>query len=108
MSRYHRATDNQVLSETISPGVPGQIEGMRLHLDNPSATSEDLTVTLVSAIADQYDVVLFRQDMDTVQDLHWQPTRPIVFSRGDSIAVAWDNTNTEVYGLEFVWSGLGV
>jgi hypothetical protein len=53
-----------------------------------------------------YDTVLLTQDMTSVVDLHWQPDRPINFSTGDKLVVAWDNGSTRTYGLELVWSAL--
>ena len=109
MRRVARHTADVAIDETFDLGSgPGQIEEMRIHLSAASATTEDLTVTLVSAAGAVYNVLLFSQDMDTVQDLHWQPTRPINTFRGDQVQVEWGNTNGRVYGLELVWSGMGV
>ena len=77
-------------------------------MDAASATAEDLTVSIVSSTGAVYNTVLFAQDMDTVQDLVWQPTRPIDIPRGDGINVAWLNTNGRVFGLEIIWTALGV
>jgi hypothetical protein len=60
------------------------------------------------AVDSVYNVVLFTQAMNTVQDVHWQPARPYVLGRGDRLRVVWPNGGSEVYGLEFVWSGTGV
>jgi len=52
--------------------------------------------------------VLFSQDMNTVQDLHWLPERAIKFARGDAIRVQWANSDARTYGLELLWTALGV
>ena len=105
MRRIARHTADVAIDETIELGGAGQIEEFRIHLDAASATAEDLTVTLLSASAAVYNMALVTQDMNTVQDLVWQPTRPIVTFPGDQARVQWTNTNGRVYGMELIWSG---
>jgi hypothetical protein len=108
MRRLARITgDAPNINVTTPLGGPGQIEEMRVHLNLASATAEDLTLTLVSAEGVEYNTVLFRQDMDTVQDVVWQPARPINTFRGDALQLIWGNTNSRTYGIELIWSGLG-
>ena len=105
MRRIARHTADVAINEVIELGGAGQIEEFRIHLNGASATAEDLTLTLQSATAGVYNVVLLAQDMNTIQDLTWQPVRPIITFPGDRVQVQWDNTNGRVYGMELIWSG---
>ncbi len=110
MRRVTRLTGATRLDENAALG-PGlcQIEELRLHLDNPGAVPGELfTVTVASATGAAYNTVLLSQDMDGVQDLHWQPTRPVHVLPGDELALLFPNAADDTYGLEIIWSGLGV
>ncbi len=110
MRRVTRLTDDGPLAENAALG-PGlcQIEELRFHLSAAAAIpGEMFTVTVVSATGAAYNTVLLSQDMNGVQDLHWQPTRPIHVLPGDQLALAFLNGAAEQYGLEIIWSGLGV
>lgn len=105
MRRFHRATGAAAIASTLEPGQSFQLEEMRLHL-SAAGGAANLTVTLDANAGAAYDTVLFTQVMTTVTDLHWQPERPINFSTGDKLIVAWDNASARTYGLEVVWSAL--
>ena len=110
MRRVTRLTGATRLDENTALG-PGlcQIEEMRFHLENPGAVPGELfTITIDSAAAAVYDTVLFSQDMDSVQDVHWLPVRPILVLPGDELTLLFPNAADDNYGLEIVWSGLGV
>ena len=59
----------------------------------------NLTITLDSILGAVYDAVLLTQDMTSIADLLWQPTRPILLSQGDILTVAWANAGTKTWGL---------
>ncbi len=101
---FDRSTGSAAINREVSPAKDGQFEGIRIHLSAASATSENLVVTLVSNAGTEYDVVLDTQDMNTLSDYVYQPTRPHPFVNGDKIKVTWANTNTRTYGLEILWS----
>lgn len=102
--RVFRATGAAAISETLAPTTAFQIEEIRLHLSAAGATPENLTVTLDSDAAAAYDARFLTQDMNAIQDVVWQPTRPLVFSNGDEIDIAYANTDTRTWGLEIYWS----
>jgi hypothetical protein len=60
-------------------------------------------VTINSATAAAYDVVLFSQDMNTVTDICWVPDQSIPVLNNDPIDFAFANTNTRTYGLEVIY-----
>ena len=102
--RIFRATGAAAIDHTLSPPTAFQIEEIRLHLSAAGGAVEDLTVVLDSGVAAAYDVVLLTQAMETVSDVVWQPTRPLIFSADDEIDIAYTNTNTRTWGLEIYWS----
>lgn len=88
---------------------PFELDNITLHLSAAGTTSENLTVTLnaVEAAAGVYDTVLVTQDLstDSVVDLVLTPEKdglPKLYAVGDSIDVAWPNTETRTYGLRIV------
>ena len=76
---------------------------VRIHLDAPSATAENLVVSIDSGLGATYDQILATQDMNTLADYRYAPSVPVPLFAGDIIKVAWGNTNTKTYGLEIIW-----
>ena len=97
--KVHRATGAVAIDSTLAPGRQIELVCVKLHLSAAGGAAEDFTVTIDSASAAVYDVVLFSQDMTSVADIVWVPDRPIpVLS--DEIDFAYANSNTRTYGLE--------
>jgi hypothetical protein len=88
------------MSYTFAPGKKFTFEEVRIHLSAASATSENFVITIQSAKGSAYNVVLYTQDMDTVQDLVYQPTKEHELNDGDSLLFTWTNTNLRTYGME--------
>jgi hypothetical protein len=44
--------------------------------------------------------------MSTATDVHWQPTRPIVFSATDELDFAWANASGITFGIEVIYGTL--
>jgi len=105
MRRFDRATGSGAISHTLTPTLGFQLEEIRIHLSDVG-TAGDLTVTLDALAGAAYDTILLTQDMSSVKDLAWQPTRPHSFVKGDAIKVAWANGSSRTYGMEIVWSAL--
>lgn len=103
--RRHLATGAAAINETITPGCAFQLEHVKVHL-SAAGGAGNLTVTVDATAGAVYDVVLKTQDMTAVTDLVWSPERPLSFSNGDLIKVAWANAGTKTYGLEVGWKGL--
>ena len=102
--RTIRATGAAALDETLTPTSAFQIEEIRLHLSAPCTVAEDLTIQLDSGTAAVYDTTIVQQNMNGVQDLLWQPPRPILFNNGDEIDITFPNTGNATWGLEIFWS----
>ena len=104
-SLTQRATGAVAISTTLAPGVPWQLESIRVHLDAAGGAG-DLTATINHGTAAVYDIVLLTQDMTAVTDLVWSPERPMEFLAGDELDIAWANAGTKTYGLEIVYKGI--
>ena len=97
----HNDTGNAALSVTVSPGRDFHFDDARLTLPNSaSATVEDFTITLDSTYGSAYDVLMYKQDMNGVQDLHVVNTEETRFLKTDSLVFGWANTNSYEWGLE--------
>lgn len=96
-------TGSGAMSYTFIPGKEFVFEEVRIHLSAASSTSENFVVTLDSGRGSEYDVKLYSQDMDTVQDLIYQPVDPHEFEAEDSLVFTWTNTNSRTWGMEIVY-----
>jgi hypothetical protein len=85
---------------TVAFDCPAHFDEMRLTLNSASATVEDFTMRLDSVNGPSYDNLLYRHDMNGVQDLRAIGTEEIRFKAGDAIDIIWANTGTITYGVE--------
>ena len=99
----HRATGSAAIASTLIPTGPIELVCVKLHLSDVGGAAEDFTVTINSETAAAYDVVLFSQDMTTVQDILWLPNQPIPIVNSDPIDFAYANGNGRTYGLEAIY-----
>jgi len=101
----HRATGAAAIASSLTPTCPIVLDSVRLHLSavGGAVGDVDFTVTIDSGTDAVYDVELFSQDMTAVQDLFWQPDRPISVMNGDVIDIVYANGSTLDYGLEVIY-----
>ena len=104
-TRTQRATGAAAIATTVAPGVPWQLESVRVHL-SAAGGAGDLTITVDHSAGANYDTLLLTQDMTAVTSLIWTPDRPIEFLAEDEVDIAWANANTRTYGLEIVFKGI--
>jgi len=100
-----KATGAAAIATTLAPGVPWQLEEIRVHLSAAGAAN-DLTATIDHGTAAAYDIVILTQDMTTVVDLVWSPDRPMEFAEDDELDIAWTNGSSRTYGLEIIFKGI--
>jgi hypothetical protein len=99
-----RATGAAAISLSLTPPTrPIELICVKLHLSAVGGAVENFTVTVNSATAPAYDVVLFSQDMNAVADILWLPNQPIPIVNNDVIDFAYNNANTRTYGLEVIY-----
>lgn len=95
-----RATGSAAVAMEVNPARPFQLEGMKIHL-SAAGGAGNLTITLDSGVGAAYDAVLLTQDMTSVVDYLWVPTRPIKCTHAsDHLDIVWANANSKTYGIE--------
>jgi len=97
-------SDIAVVISMNNIGSQAQLEfdEMKLHLSAAATAANTLTVNLRSKSGSAYDAKLYSQAMVGVQDILWQPERPIKLNGRDRIAVAWTNdaaADNKTWGL---------
>ena len=102
-STKQRATGSGALSLTLNTGDRVLVKELRLHL-NAVGGAGSLTVTIDNGVNAVYDTILLTQDMTSVTDIHWQPTRPIELEATDKLIVSWANAGGKTYGVELLYS----
>ena len=98
-----RATGALALDESLTPTGPIVLDSVKLHLSAVGGAVEDFTVTINSVTDPAYDVLLFSQAMLAVQDIFWQPGRPIAIANSDVVEFYFKNANGRTYGLEVLY-----
>ena len=76
--------------------------GISLALNTAPTTGEDFTITLNANSGTTYDVLLYSLDLSTesVTDLVYIPDDQVILVAGDSVDVAYTNTDGRTYGVE--------
>lgn len=95
----HRATGAVAIASTLAPARAWQLEEIRVHL-SAAGGAGNLTAIMDAGAGAAYDLNIVTQDMTSVINLIWQPSRPMVFDAGDEIDFAYANANGRTYGLE--------
>ena len=100
-----RATGAAAIASSLTPTGPIVLDSVKLHLSAVGGVvgAVNFTVTINSATDAKYDTKLFSQDMTAVQDVFWQPDRPVPIVNGDVIDFAYANGSTLDYGLEVLY-----
>ena len=93
-------TGSGAMAVNITPENSFKLIEVRLHLGAPSATSENLTITQNSILGAAYDTKHRSHNMNATQDFVWDEIRDKFFDTGDSLDLAWPNTNAETWGLQ--------
>ena len=96
-------TGATAIAYSFAPAKAREVVEVRLHLSAAGGAAEDLTITHNSALGAAYDVVKATQAMAAVQDYTWVPDRPHQLAIGDSLDIAYANSNSRTYGLEVIY-----
>lgn len=101
-ARIHdRQTGAEAIEYSLSSTGKIVVTAIRVHFDAAGTTSENLSVSIASATANAYDVVIYTIDIQGVSDVVY--AYPIVLDVGDELVVGFTNTDTLTYGLEVVY-----
>jgi hypothetical protein len=95
------ATGLAAISLAIAPSYRFRLRAISLHLSAAPTTSENLTVTLNSALGSAYNCVLYKRDLTvgSLTDLYVEFGDNFTFEYNESVTVAWTNTDTKTYGI---------
>jgi hypothetical protein len=90
-------------SLVVEDGKTYQLISVSLKVDVAPTTSESFVITRGSAGGAVYDVPLYTLDLSIigVTSIVWQPDQPLYLVGGDSLDVAWTNTDDRQWGLEY-------
>jgi len=91
-------------TEILRPGFkfdhPVQFVGFKVHLSSASATSENLVCAIDADRGAGWDTVLYTKAMNTIADLVYQFSTPLIIPANDIVYFTWANTNDRTWGLE--------
>lgn len=100
----YQATGDSSMVETITlpdRASEGKLSEVRLHLSSAATTSENFVVYVDSDSSSVYDTKLFSQDMETVQDVVYLPSRVQgTADKDDVFTFTYTNTDSLTWGLE--------
>ena len=77
---------------------------LRFNLTTGAAIGSTFTATINSSQGTVHDLELVNQNMTGVRDLHYQPTRPIPLTAGETVDVSWTCASTNKWGLQVIIS----
>lgn len=97
----HIVTGGGALDVSVTPTNAGQLEGVRIALDEASG-AENLTISVVTENGSEFTLDV--KAMSGLTYYVWQPTRPHPFFLGDSIRVQYGNAGAATLNLEVLWS----
>jgi len=102
--RKDNETGTAAITSSAAIVKPTRLISVSCKFNAAPTTSENLTITANLASGAVYDVLLYSVDpsASSLTDLVWLPDEPMWFYDGDSIDIAYTNTDTEDYGIEIV------
>ena len=79
-----------------------ELKSVSLNLNTAPTTSENFTITLNANAGAAYDILLYSVDLSSgsTTTMVWYPDEPLFLETGDSIDVAYTNTDTRTYGVQ--------
>ena len=104
-----KATGAAAISVSVDPGASFYLISVLMHTGTTPTTSENFTVTLNSVEGPAYDTVLLKRDLSVggVVDLEYNADVNKKYQKGDTIDIAWANTETGTYGLKVEYELVG-
>lgn len=99
--RVENETGAGAISTSLSAIRVAQILSVTVKMSAAPTTSENLTITLNSVATGTYDTVLYSVDLaaGSTTSATWMPDQPLWLQPGDSIDVAYTNTDVGTYGV---------
>ena len=81
--------------------IIAQLMSVTVKFSAAPTTSQALTLTLVSDLGAEYDVLLYTVDpaVGAVTSIVWWPDHELHLGPGDGLKIAYTNTDTRTYGV---------
>ena len=91
-------------TETAAPIVTydeyWELIGFDLHLNTAGATGSDtFTASINADFGDAFDTNLYSKDMNTIKDIVFRYSTPILLEPNDQAVFGWANANSRTWGL---------
>lgn len=98
------ATGTGAIALTVNPAYDFYLQGVTLHLNSAPTTSEYLVITLNPTEGAAYSTVLYKSDLSSgsVTDLVFQTAVPLLCRSGDTVTVAYTNTDGKTFGVRAI------
>ena len=95
------------LSYTVPSGATFDLNSVTVKFSAAPTTSENLTITLDSALGAAYDVLLYSVDPSATSatSIVWQPDAPLYLAPGDVVTLAYTNTDGRTWGATIAGRG---
>lgn len=96
------ATGAAAIAHTYTAVRACRVLSVSVHFSAAPATGENLTIVLDANAGAVYDIVLHTVDPSSpsITNLLWQPSEELWLEPGDSLKVAFANTDTRTYGSQ--------
>lgn len=103
------ATGAAAIAHSFTPAWGAEILRVCVHFSAAPTTSESLTIKINSILGAAYDTVIYTINPSTASDtdIVYQPTSPLVLASGDSLDIAFANTDTRTYGSSIYYDAQG-
>lgn len=103
----YAGTGTGAIAVTANPAFDFWFHSVTVHFDTAPATSESLTITINPTEGAAYSTVLYKVNPSTgsLTDILYYPADgPLLCKNGDTIAVAFPNTDARTHGTRIVVS----
>jgi len=100
-----QATGAVAISLSLAAKRVSRVMTVTLKLSAAPTTSENFTITLNALAGVAYDTLLYSVDLSasSTTALIWYPDGELWLEPGDSIDVAYTNTDTRTYGVQITF-----
>jgi hypothetical protein len=95
-------------SGTVPAGLSYRLVSVTCNFNAAPVTSENFTITLDANAGAAYDLLLYTLDPSAgaTSDILWQPDEEIILEGGDQIDVAFDNSDSRLYGAQITFKAV--
>ncbi|MHC4498550.1 MAG: hypothetical protein ACYS21_05490 [Planctomycetota bacterium] len=98
----YRTTANGALAYTVNPGADAQLLSVTARWNVAPTTSENFTITVNYPEGGEYSTLLLSEDpsVGSVTNLFYQPDARLILASGDTLTIAYTNTDTRFIAVQ--------